>query len=385
MTVTFAATLPPESATIVGRTLPLARALGERGHTVRIVTLDHMSVRRHVHDDVPIDIVGPTLRGDVSKRPTFPELVRNFRRGVQGLSRALAAARFDVLILTKAHPQNVVASRAVTCPIILDADDDERWASRLSGIERHIMGWTEQRAARKAVLVTACSPALVDRYSQELRARRVALLPTGITPSSARAPDLRSTFNLPPSTPLILYLGSLALSSGHRVDDLLNVWDALAESVPDLQLIIAGDGIDAERLREHAQRLTFTRRVHFTGRFAPDEAEGLARQATLLVDPVDHSPASRAKSSSRTLLALATGIPIVAGDVGIRKLFLPPAIHPWALYPPERRDRFLWSLKHGLTKEAREHFQKETAGRWEQWSWDRLGREFVSLVEGLVP
>lgn len=383
MRVTFAATLPAESPTIAGRTLPLAHALVRRGHAVNLLTLGTREGSRQ-ESGIVIAIVGPTLRGEADERPNFPELVGRLRRGARGLSHALRRSTADVIVLAKAHPQNVLAAHSVTCPLILDADDDERWASRLSRVERYVIGRIERHAARKAALVTCCSPALVNRYSIELRAPRVVLLPTGIAPSSVSTPDLRRALQLPPATPLILYLGSLALSSGHRVDHLLDVWDELATEIADLHLVIAGDGIDANRLRAHAARLTFAHRVHFTGRFASGEAEGLARQATLLVDPVDRSPTSRAKSSSRTLLALLTGVPIVAGDVGIRRHFLPPTIHSWALYPPDHRDRFLQSLKHGLTEEAKAHFRRETTGLWQQWSWDRLGSAFASFVENLA-
>jgi glycosyltransferase involved in cell wall biosynthesis len=384
MTILFAATLPPGSSTLIGRTLPLARAAQKHGHTVHVVTLGDTE-RAETPMNVPVTVVGPALRGPTAERHPLWELSRRLRFGSRAIAGALSKQRPDVLVLVKPHPQNVSAARTVSCPIVLDADDDERWASRLSPLERAVMGYLEWRAARRAALVTVCSPALGQRYSLQLRAPRIALIPTGIAPSATPARNLREALRLPPATPLLLYLGSIALSSGHRVDHLVDVWDTLAEKMPTLHLVIAGDGIDHALIRERASRARHGRRIYFTGRFAPEEAESLARQATLLVDPVDRSPASQAKSSSRTLLALLTGVPIVAGDVGIRKLFLPPAVQSWALYPPEHPEQFLQALLYGLTPEARHHFQKETAGLWKQWSWERLGHQFLSAVEEVIP
>jgi glycosyltransferase involved in cell wall biosynthesis len=382
MNVLFLATLPPTSSTLVGRTLPLARALLARNHRASVVTLGGPAAGPAL--DIPVSLVGPSLRQDERGRPARWTMLSRLLRGTRALRAALRASRPDVLILEKPHPQNVFASSAYSGIMLLDADDDERFASRLSSPERIFMGRVEAAAARRASAVTVCSPYLEERYRTELGATRVALIPTGITPSSAPAPDLRKMLGLSPSATIMLYLGSLALSSGHRVDNLLGIWDAFAEQSVDAHLVLAGDGIDADALRHNALALRHHGRVHFLGRFAAEEAEGLARQATVLVDPVDDSRAAKAKSSSRALLALRTGVPLVAGDVGIHRTFLPAAVRETALYPAGDSKKLLTALSHAVTPGAREAFRQNTHGSWEQWSWERLGKLFVDFVEDIA-
>jgi glycosyltransferase involved in cell wall biosynthesis len=191
-------------------------------------------------------------------------------------------------------------------------------------------------------------------------------------------------FRLLPETKIILYIGSLAVSSGHRVDHLLAVWDELAANDPNLHLVCAGSGIHAETLQAQTSSLRFGARVHFSGRYKAGEAQGLVKQATLLVDPVDDTAAARAKSSSRMLLALLTGVPIVAGDVGIRRDMLPAPCRLGALYAPGNPAELLPALRHGLTPAAREQFSEATRNTWQRWSWETVGNTFAALVENAV-
>lgn len=383
MNILFLATLPPDRPTMVGRVLPLAREVQRHGHTVRVITLGAEN-GSSVLSDIPVDVVGPTLREGSSKRPPLTTTFDRLRMGTLALEHAIARTPADAIVLCKPHPQNVNALRNTDVPVILDADDDERWASRLSFFERWYMGHTEKKAVRRADLVTACSPYLVTRYTRQLRGKKVALLPTGIDEQEEPAPDIRKTIGLPKETPIILYIGSLALSSGHRIDLLLNIWDSIAESHPDLCLVFAGDGIHQDVINAQARNCRYGNRIHFLGRYAAGAAAGLARQASLLVDPVDSTKTSEAKSSSRVLLALRTGVPVIAGDVGIRRMLLPSSVHVWTLYSPDNPDQFRASIHHGLTPEARNEFERAARGTWEQWSWKHLGEQFVRLCEEIA-
>lgn len=384
MTITFVATLPLTAPTIIGRAAPLASALASRGHRVSLITLgaraDHQQTALF---PVSLTIAGLTLRADGAERPPRHSILPRLWSGTRALAAAIREQRADVLVLVKAHPQNVFALRSLSLPVIVDADDDERFASRLTVVERQLMGMVERVAARRASAITVCSPALVERYAHDLHARRVVLIPTGLPRERVPAPLIRELLNLPSSARILLYLGSLAISSGHRVDELLAVWDTLAADVPDVHLVIVGDGIDAVLLQKTAAVLRASSRVHFLGRYQPAEAAEFACQADVLLDPIDDTPTSRAKSSSRTLLALLSGVPVIAGDVGIRRLLLPRQLHPWTLVPPGHRDHLLASIRYALTAEAQREFRSATEGRWKQWSWERLGEQFAAVLESV--
>lgn len=395
MNVLVITALPPERASFVGRIIPLARALHRADHHVEILTLSGATRPPFTETftdtrGFAISVVGPNIRPTAVTTPTIGSAWRRYHIGHRALAGALSERRADVIVLEKPQPQNtgpaLSFARARDVPILLDADDFEPAASRFPFPVRWAMRTLDCRAARAAAVITACSPFLVAHYRRLNPRTRVELLPTGIDlPSNIPPAHLRARLKLPQDVSIVLYVGSLSLSSGHRVDLLLNAWSRLRlDQRGNAHLVISGNGIDAERLRARVARdAALKSRVHFIGRFTPPEDIALAREADLLVDPVDQSLTAEAKSSHRTMLALATGTPIVTGAVGVRLVLLPPALHSLCLYDPARRDDLTTALAHGLAPSAKAAFQRGTRGMFNQWSWDTLGKRFVALLESL--
>ena len=380
--ISFVATLPLNSSTIVGRTIPLALELKKRGHDVNLITLGKITDTQE-NSLIPTTIAGPAFR-DGAKKPNIFKLLSRYFAAKKGLREAVQKHNPDLIVLVKAHPQNFSAIKKYDAPIILDSDDDEGHSSRSNIVEKMWLNRVNKEAAVKSQIITACSPYLVNQYKKILPNKQIDLIPTAIPESTQNESiNLRRYFDLSADTQIILYLGSLAISSGHRVDQILNTWNELSTGNLKLHLILAGDGIDADKIRAQAKLLSNSNRIHFFGRFQSTNSEDFARQANLLIDPIDNSIANQAKSSSRTMLALKSGTPIITGNVGIRKLLLPEAIHAWALYESEKPETLVKCIKYGLTDEAKRVFSQATEGLWKQWTWDTIGAKFSSLVEGI--
>lgn len=81
--------------------------------------------------------------------------------------------------------------------------------------------------------------------------------------------------------------------------------------IPDAQLIVAGSGPEAPRLRQLAESLNLGESVRFTGRVDAAEMPALYRDARVALNPsrVDNMPNS-------VLEALAAGVPVVSTRVG---------------------------------------------------------------------
>ncbi len=377
MRIIFLATLPPQSASIVGRTIPLAEELIKRDHKVKIFSLGESTL-----DNDLVKIVGPAFRKSNTKPGPIATGIR-LKRGARALEQITKKEKADVFVLSKAHPQNTFAARKVTVPVILDADDDERHSSRLSFLEKKFMGIVENRASAKASLVTACSPYLIERYENELGAKKTSLIPTGISSHMGRKKiDFHKKIGIIEDAPIVLYIGSVAISSGHRVDHVLQIWDRLSEKTG-AHFVVAGDGIDFEAVKTLSGNLKYHDRVHFWGRYENEDAPSLARAATVIVDPVDNSPASLAKSSSRVLLAMKVGTPVVAGENGIRRMMLPYSL-PWTVYTPGDNESLLNSLIYAIKTSAKEEFISHTADLWQSWTWEQIGTKFNNLLEELI-
>lgn len=394
MRVLFVAALPPERSSIIGRILPLAREVrvAGHGHAVEVLTLSGAHRGRYRErqeiDGVRLRTVGPALRATDDAHPNPLTVLPRFFQGQAALARALSTVKADVVVLAKPQPQNTFPvlswAERTSVPLIVDLDDRETEASRLPTIVRSALAHLETQAIEHAAVVTAASPALVE-YARSIRpTTRVEFLPTGLRiPATIPSAHLKERLNLPPDAAIILYVGSLSIASGHRVDALLEAFNASLEAAPTAHLVLAGDGIDAEPLRRQAESSPARDRIHFLGRFTPPWDFALAKEATLLVDPVDRSLTNEAKSSHRVLLALATGTPVVAGAVGIRPLFLPSALHTVCLYNPDTPGELRAALLRGLNAGLREQFREQSRDLIQQWTWDVLGKQFVQILESL--
>lgn len=379
---------------MVGRILPLAEELGAAGYIVDVLTLSgneqppfitETSYGRHV----TLRTVGPSLRATRTAHAPLSHTAKRFFTGRAALRDALTQYSPRTVVLAKPQLQNtspaISFAKERRVPLLLDLDDDEVRSSRIPALLRGYVAGLEARAIRAAAAVTAASPALVEHVREHRPDVNVTLFPTGIRiPSIIRHARLRERLGLSSDAKILLYIGSLSLSSGHRVDMLIDAFAHLAKSLPNAHLAIGGDGIDAGILQHHAQESGVAQRIHFLGRFTPPEDIALAREADLLVDPVDHSPANIAKSSHRILVALAAGTPVIAGNVGIRPMLLPPALHRLCLYDPDTPTALHDAIVRGLTGNLRLQFQQQTIGLIDQWTWPILRRTFVQILESIT-
>jgi glycosyltransferase involved in cell wall biosynthesis len=117
--------------------------------------------------------------------------------------------------------------------------------------------------------------------------------------------DARAKLNLPPDAPLLLTAARLTPWKG--VQHLIS---ALA-SVPDVHLLVAGDGEMQPQLEAQAQALGIAQRVRFLGRVGHQEMPSYMRAADYL------ALYSGYEGLSHTLLeALREGTPVIASNKG---------------------------------------------------------------------
>ncbi|MFF5423325.1 MULTISPECIES: glycosyltransferase [unclassified Streptomyces] len=150
--------------------------------------------------------------------------------------------------------------------------------------------------------------------------------------------------------PTVVCVGRLCRQKGQDV--LLAAWPAVLADVPTARLVLVGDGPDGDRLRAAAGPS-----VRFTG--AVGDTAPWYRAADVVVLP------SRWEGMALAPLeAMASGRPVVVGDVDGARESLPPAHAPLCLVPPEdpaalaaALGRLLGrpELRERLGREAREH------------------------------
>jgi glycosyltransferase involved in cell wall biosynthesis len=145
-----------------------------------------------------------------------------------------------------------------------------------------------------------------------------------------------------PDGPRILFVGRLAVDK--RVDVLINALTSLDSA----HLILAGRGIDRERLERLSAQLDLADRVHFLGFVSEADLPGLYRAVNLF------SLAAEVEVQSiPTMQAAATGLPIVAANAGALPELVDDGVNGY-LVPPDDPVAFAaaWSRILGSPDQA---------------------------------
>ena len=194
-------------------------------------------------------------------------------------------------------------------------------AARLSGIATRIHvehdGWhyervSQARLGRLLDLIVqprkvAVSHGTAKKACDALRNDLIEIIPNGVDLKRFRPAgrmEARRAFGLSPSARVVGTIGRLVHVKGH---DLLI--EAAAFIDPDIEIAIAGDGDEMDRLKARAEALGLAGRVHFLGHC--ERPETLYPAFDVFCLP------SRAEGFPRVLIeAQAANIPVVASNVG---------------------------------------------------------------------
>ncbi len=392
MRIVFVATSSLLDPSPRGRWLPLGRELARIGHEV------HLLMLHPVYATTPR---GVFLRGGVHCRYVAQMHVRGYpgarryysgpallavaARGALALAAAAAALRPDALHIAKAQPINglagLLAARAVGA-LYLDADDYEAGANRFgAGWQARGVQFWEDRLPGLMRAVSVNTTFLADRFVKSAPQTPVVLIPNGADPparvlSSAERSSLRAALGLG-AAPTAVYLGTLS-TIAHATPLLLDAFAEVLAQVPTARLLLVGDGDDAALLRGRAAALGIADALTFTGRVAPQLGHALLQCAEVSVEPVEDTPAARARSPLKLVESMACGVPVVSGDVGDRAATLGPDAGISVL--PGDASALAAGISALLGDPLRQQRGAAAAAeRAQEYRWDRLAARWLAL------
>lgn len=289
------------------RALRQIRALADTGAAVDVVAVGAPRDPGALPEAVRlIALPAPRARGP-----------RLFWQAHRAVGRAASAARADVYHASDLYvlPALGAAARRRGGALVYDAR--EWYAGLDAGHRRPWVGWgwgaVEARWAPRCDLVLTVNDAIADRLAAARGVARptvVRNVPTG----GLRAPTgaLRQRLGLGADRPLALYQGLFRPGRG-----LAALVDAMAD-VPEADLVLIGEGSEADRLR--AQAASAAGRVHVLPFVPPDALAALTPDADLgvmVARPLTKS--LRLALPNKAFEYAAAGLPLLVGS-GIEPL-----------------------------------------------------------------
>ncbi len=255
----------------------------------------------------------------------------------------------------------------------------------------------ERRAARGVVrrtlaacdFLTGCSPELVERVcALGFPTDEARVIPYGVDvdayrPDPARRSLWRQRLGVPAEAPLLLGLGRMATKKGFQV--LLPELAALFAAVPDLHVVLAGDGDLLPRFRAEAAPLHG--RVHFPGAVLRDTLPDLFRAADAFVLPAVHDPRGNVDGLPNVVLeAMASALPVVATAVSGIPLAVRDGVE--GVLVPEGDGRALREALAALLADRERGRRLGEAGRRRavaELTWDAVAKRYrAAYMEGIA-
>jgi glycosyltransferase involved in cell wall biosynthesis len=180
-------------------------------------------------------------------------------------------------------------------------------------VDRPQAEWVAHRAFGNAFALVAVSQEVATYLRQFPQAAdRVHVVPNGVNP--ARFPeDLSPSFPGSPGTFTVGFLGTL--KPWHGLQTLVNAFDRLHGIVPEVRLLVVGDGPERSRLEEDLCTLGLRDAVHFTGSVDPREVPGLLASMEAAVAPYP-SVGPFYFSPLKVYEYMAAGCAVVASRIG---------------------------------------------------------------------
>lgn len=321
-----------------------------------------------------------------SYEPVFyiPLLGRTWSWITYLLSLRMAGIEFaavDALYAAWLYPDGVVATHlAGHTPVWLMAQ-----GSDVDHLNNPVRRRLIRAACKRAAGVICVSNNLADSMAANgIDPERLHVVPNGVDGERFKYQDrgaaratLRSSTALTGLKDLdderiVLFVGHLVPVKGP--DILLGCWTRIYDDCSGAHLVFAGDGVQRRALEEAARNLGMGDKVHFVGAQDHDRVATWMAAADLLCLP------SRAEGMPNAMLeALATGLPVIATDVGCCREVLE-HVEGCAIVPREDPEALADALRAALRANPDRMALAES--QRDRFSWDRQAQRIVDLMNG---
>lgn len=397
MRITFLLTQGLEDPSGLGRYFPLAKELTKIGYRVNILALhpnlSALSQRRIKKDGVQVHYVGQMHVRKVDSQKTYfntPGLLRVALSSTLRMSIGSLLAKTDAIHLGKPHPINGVAALVGAKllrhrPLYLDCDDYEAESNRFSAVwQKRAFALFEDNLPKFTEGLTVNTRFLAERHAAlGYPKERIVYVPNGVDRdrfgyvNPQRVQRLRDSLGLE-SKKVALYVGSLSLAN-HPVGLLLDAFAVVSQRLREAVLVLVGGGEDYDLIRARISKMGLSERIIMAGRVSPKLVPYYFKLGDVSVDPVYDDVVAQARCPLKLFESMASGVPVVTGDVGDRREVLGQA---GLLVAPGDANALAEGILSVLRDEDRAKAMAEVAlERRKRYYWDVLVQKFVKVYE----
>lgn len=291
------------------------------------------------------------------------------------LAALLGSGRFDIVHAHKfgSNVWGTLFGRACRVPVVIA--HEHTWSYKGRPLRKWIDGRIVGRLATRFIAVSDADAARMIEH-EKVASEKVVVMPTGyVARPLAPDTDLRSELGLTSETPLI---GTAVVFRPQKaVEVLLEAHARLLRTMPDVHLVIAGEGPTRAEIQRRARELSLDGRVHFLGH--RDDVDAILRSLDVAALSSDFEG-----SPLFVLECMANGTPIVATAVGgIPQMVLDG--ETGVLVPPRDPEALAGAIEHLLVDpERRAVLAAAAANRLSEFRIDAVARRFADLYETLA-
>jgi glycosyltransferase involved in cell wall biosynthesis len=291
------------------------------------------------------------------------------------LAALLGSGRFDIVHAHKfgSNVWGTLFGRACRVPVVIA--HEHTWSYKGRPLRKWIDGRIVGRLATRFIAVSNADAARMVE-DEKVASEKVVVMPTGyVARPLAPDTDLRSELGLTSETPLI---GTAVVFRPQKaVEVLLEAHARLLRTMPDVHLVIAGEGPTRAEIQRRARELSLDGRVHFLGH--RDDVDAILRSLDVAALSSDFEG-----SPLFVLECMANGTPIVATAVGgIPQMVLDG--ETGVLVPPRDPEALAGAIEHLLVDpELRAVLAAAAANRLSEFGIDAVARRFADLYETLA-
>jgi phosphatidyl-myo-inositol dimannoside synthase len=197
------------------------------------------------------------------------------------------------------------------------------------------------------------------------------------------APALRDRLGFAPDDVVVAGIGRLLRVKGF--DYLVAAHARVLEELPQVRLVLVGDGAERSRLAEQARELGVADSVRFAGTAARDEIPAYLAAADMVAVPSVRHEGYVDGLPNVALEAMGAGRPLVATNVGGLPELVRPGVN--GLLVHEKDPQALAGAILDLARDPDLRERLGAAGRREireERSWKAVGRRYVELYEAVA-